>query len=31
VLHYNKLERLSRDKHSSLLSPFLSFEQKYVL
>ncbi len=27
MLHYNKLERLAREKHSSLLDPFVSYEE----
>jgi hypothetical protein len=26
MLHYTWLERLARDKHSSLMSPFVSYE-----
>jgi hypothetical protein len=31
VLHYTRLERLARDKHSSLLGPFVSYEENEVL
>jgi hypothetical protein len=31
VLHYTILERLARDKHSSLLGPFVSMEENEVL
>jgi hypothetical protein len=31
VLHYTKLERLARDKHSSLLSLFRSYKENEVL
>ena len=31
MLHYTRLERLARDKHSSLLGPFVSYEEKVVL
>jgi hypothetical protein len=32
VLHYyNMLERLARDKHSSLLDPFESYGENYML
>ncbi len=27
VLHYNGLERLAEDKHSSLMGPFVSYEE----
>jgi hypothetical protein len=30
-LHYTMLERLGRDKYSSLLSPFVSDEENDVL
>jgi hypothetical protein len=29
--HYTKLERLARDKDSSLLGPFVSYEENEVL
>ncbi len=31
VLQYTRLERLARDKHSSLLGPFVSYEENGVL
>ncbi len=31
VLHYTKLLRLARDKHSSLLSPLLSYKNEVLL
>jgi hypothetical protein len=31
VLHFTGLERLARDKHSSLLDPFISYEENEVL
>ncbi len=31
VLHYTRLERLARGKHSSLLDPFVSYEENEVL
>ncbi len=31
VIHYKKLERISRDKHSSLLGPFVSLEENGYL
>ncbi len=31
VLYQNKLERLARDKHTSLLGSFLSYEENEVL
>jgi hypothetical protein len=31
VLHYTKLEILARDKHSSLLEPFISYAKNEVL
>jgi hypothetical protein len=31
VVHYIRLERLARDKHSSLLVPFISYEENKVL
>ncbi len=31
VLHYNRLERLASDKHSSLLGPFISYKESEVL
>jgi hypothetical protein len=31
VLHYTWLKRLARDKHSSLLGPFVSYEETEVL
>jgi hypothetical protein len=31
VLHYTRLERLASEKHSSLLSPFVSSEENEVL
>ncbi len=31
VLHYNKLERLVSDKHSSLLGTFVSYEENEVV
>jgi len=31
VLHYNRLEKLARDKCSSLFGPFVSYEDKAVL
>ncbi len=31
VLHYTKPLRLSKDKHPSLLGPFLSYEENEVL
>jgi hypothetical protein len=30
VLHYTRLERLAADKHSSLLSPFVSYKENKV-
>jgi hypothetical protein len=27
MLHYTKVERLARDKHSSLLGPFINYEE----
>jgi hypothetical protein len=30
VLHYTGLERLARDKHSSFLSPFVSYEENIL-
>jgi hypothetical protein len=27
VLHYKRLDKLARDKHSSLLGPFISYEE----
>ncbi len=30
VLHYTRRERLVRDKHSSLLAPFVSYEENEV-
>ena len=29
--HFSKLEKSARDKHSSLLSPFVSYEENKVL
>jgi hypothetical protein len=31
MLHYTKLERLASDKQSSLLSPFVIYEENEVL
>jgi hypothetical protein len=31
VLHNSNLERVARDKHSSLLGPFVSYEENKVL
>jgi hypothetical protein len=31
MLHYTKLEKLVRDKHTSLLNPFMSYEENGVL
>jgi len=31
VIHYNRLERLATDKHSSLLDPFVIWEENEVL
>jgi hypothetical protein len=31
VLNYTELERLTRDKHTSLLGPFLSYKDNEVL
>ncbi len=31
VLHYTRLERLASDKHSSILGPFMSYEENEVL
>jgi hypothetical protein len=31
MLHHNKLEKLARDKHSSLSGPFVSCEENEVL
>ncbi len=31
MLYYARLERLAKDKHSSLLSPFVSYEDHEVL
>jgi hypothetical protein len=31
VLHYNRMEKLARDKHSSLLGPFVSYKEVKVL
>jgi hypothetical protein len=31
VLHYTRLERLARDKHSDLLGTFISYEENEVL
>ncbi len=27
IVHYTRMERVARDKHSSLLNPFLSYEK----
>jgi hypothetical protein len=31
VLHYTRIEMLAREKHSSLLGPFLRYEENEVL
>jgi hypothetical protein len=31
VLHYTKMEWLARDKHTSALSPFVSYKENKVL
>ncbi len=31
MLHYTKLKRLGKDKHSSLLGPFVSYKEDEVL
>jgi len=31
VLHYTRLERLAREKHSSLLDPFVSYKEIELL
>jgi hypothetical protein len=31
IVFYTRLERLARDKHSSLLRPFISYEENKVL
>ncbi len=31
LLHYTKLERVAKNKHSSLLEPFVSYEENEVL
>jgi hypothetical protein len=31
MLHYTRLKRLARDKHSSLLGPFITYEENKVL
>ncbi len=31
VLDYNRMKRLARDKHSSLLGPFVSYKEVKVL
>ncbi len=31
MLHYTRLERLAKDKYSSLLGPFVSYEEKEML
>ncbi len=31
VLHYTRLKRFARDKHSSLSGPFISYEENEVL
>jgi hypothetical protein len=31
VLHYNRLERLARYKHFSLLDPFVNYEENELL
>jgi hypothetical protein len=30
VFHYTRLEKLTRDKHSRLLGPFVSYEENNV-
>jgi hypothetical protein len=30
-MHYNRLERLARDKHSSLLGRYISYEENEVV
>ncbi len=30
VLHYSRVERLARDKHSNLLAPFVNYEENEV-
>jgi hypothetical protein len=31
LFHYTRLERVSKDKHASLFSPFVSLEENEVL
>jgi len=31
MLHYTKLEKLTSDKHSSLLDPFVNYEENQML